>query len=317
MNAPRALLLVASLMLAACGPTLPPAAPHAFVTAEPHAPPMEICWVEYATNKQPGNYGLAGSSEDPVWEVTFSGLLVRHPQGHVLVDTGRSSHFSQELESAGFFSRQLLRSVQGGGDLVASAPDALRRVGEDPSRLGAIALSHIHGDHAGGLVDLPNIPVLVAPAELSFASQQKDKGGFDVIQAHALAVEARAKPIQLTNKPYENFDKSADLYGDGSIVFVPLGGHTPGSIGTFVNRSPTERYLHIGDAANLLEAVERRRGKSIVLQFTDHDGSEADATLAKLTQLHAMDPGLQIIPAHDRKAWRRIFGAPSRCLPAR
>ena len=33
--------------------------------------------------------------------------------------------------------------------------------------------------------------------------------------------------------------------------------------------------------------------------------------------LHAVDPSLVILPAHDREAWRGIFGAPSRCLPPR
>jgi N-acyl homoserine lactone hydrolase len=313
----RACLLFASLSLAACEPTLPPASPHAFVASAPHPPPIQVCWVEYATNVQPASYGLAGSSEDVRWDVTFSGLLIRHPKGDVLIDSGRSSHFVEEIETASFLPRQLLRSVQGGGDVVASAPEALRRVGEDPLQLKAIVLSHIHGDHAGGIMDLPGTPVILAPEELAYASQEKNKGGFDVIRAHALAVEARAQPIQFTATPYENFDRSADLYGDGSIVFVPLGGHTPGSIGTFVNRSPEARYFHVGDAVNLLEAVKRRRGKSIILEFTDHDGDQADAGVAKLTQLHAVDPSLVILPAHDREAWRGIFGAPSRCLPPR
>ena len=39
---------------------------------------------------------------------------------------------------------------------------------------------------------------------------------------------ADAPTLQFEAKPYETFDESADLYKDGSVVLVPLRGHTPG-----------------------------------------------------------------------------------------
>jgi glyoxylase-like metal-dependent hydrolase (beta-lactamase superfamily II) len=312
----RSLAPVALLALVACDPTLPAAPPHAHVAPQPRGQALELCWIEYATDSVPGSYGLAGGSDDVRWEITFSGLLVRHPEGHLLLDTGLSTHFAEERGTSRFIPGVLQKFVQGSGAVVASAPDALRRAGEQPSMLAAIVLSHIHGDHAGGVVDLPGTPVLLSPDEIAFIAREKEQGGFDVIRAHAEALSGRARPIRFTDTPYENFDRSADYFGDGSVVFVPLPGHTPGSIGTFINRSPAERYFHAGDASNTLEAVEKRRGKSVILQFTDHDGAAADATAARLNQLHAQDPALRIIPAHDRKTWRRAFGAPSACLRA-
>jgi hypothetical protein len=32
--------------------------------------------------------------------------------------------------------------------------------------------------------------------------------------------------------------------------------------------------------------------------------------------LHAQDPAVRILPAHDRVAWRAIFGAPGQCVGA-
>jgi N-acyl homoserine lactone hydrolase len=312
----RLLPLLLLVALAACSPTLPAAPPHANVAPAPRSPPMDLCWVEYATGTYPGNYGTAGGSDHLHWDVTFSGLLIRHPQGDLLLDTGNSTHFSDELGTSGAFSSLLQRFLQGGGTVVATAPEALRRAGEEPSLLRGIVLSHIHADHAGGVMDLPKTPVVLSPEEVAFIEREKDKGGFDVVRAHAIEIAGRKKPIQWKPTPYENFDLSADYYGDGSVVFVPLSGHTPGSIGTFVNRSPHERFFHIGDAVNTLEALEKRRGKSIVIQITDHDGAQADAVVAKLNQLHEQDPALVFLPAHDRKAWRRAFGAPGACLGA-
>jgi glyoxylase-like metal-dependent hydrolase (beta-lactamase superfamily II) len=307
------LLLTGCVLLTGCG-TLPSAPPHANVAPQVRAAPFDVCWVEFATDKQPAGYGLAGSSDEEQWDVTFSGLLLRHPSGHMLLDAGQSSHFDEEVGSARFFPGVLLHAFQGGGTLVARAPDALRNAGEEPSALKAIALSHIHGDHAGGTVDLPGTPVLLSPDEIAFMKREKDSGGFDVIQAQEQSIEGRAKPIAFTKTPYENFDESADYFGDGSVVFVPLPGHTPGSIGTFVNRSPTQRFFHVGDGVNTLEAVEKRRSKSVVLGMTDHDGAAADLVAAKIGQLHAQDPALVILPAHDRKAWLAAFGAPGKCL---
>jgi glyoxylase-like metal-dependent hydrolase (beta-lactamase superfamily II) len=309
--------LVAAAALLGCDATLPQAPPHANVAAVVHAPPMELCWLEYATDHQPANYGLAGSSDAYQWSLTFSGLLIRHPKGDLLIEVGNSTHFTEEIETSGFKARQLQKSFQGAGARVATAPEALRQIGEDPARLHGIILSHLHADHAGGIMDVPNVPILLSAEEAAFGAKVRDEGTFDVVRAQEIAIAGRARPIQLTSGPYENFDRSFDYYGDGSIVFVPLFGHTPGSMGTFVNRSPSERYFHVGDAVNLLEAIEKRRGKSFLLSVTDHDSGSADQVVAKLTQLRAQTPNLVFVPAHDRSAWIKAFGSPGRCLPPR
>lgn len=309
----RFLPLLSLIALPACG-TLPSIPPHPSVSPVVRSPPMEVCWVEYATDVRPAGYGLAGESTAERWDITYSGLLIRHPGGDLLLDAGQSSHFEQDIKTSRFVPGLLLDSFQGGGKLVARAPDALRGLGEDPASLKWIAISHIHGDHAGGVTDLPGPPVLLSAAELSFVKAEKDSGGFDVIRAHGLAVEARAKGVEYATAPYESFDESADLHGDGSVVFVPLPGHTPGSMGTFVNVTPAVRLFHVGDAVNTIEAIEKRRSKSVILGLTDHDGDLADRTAAKIGQLHAQEPAVSILPAHDRKAWARVFGAPGQCL---
>jgi N-acyl homoserine lactone hydrolase len=313
--APRTLACVISLLsLTACASTLPAAKPRRHVAPEVRSPPFSVCWLEYANDTQPGGYGLSGSSDEDLWEITFSGLLIRHPRGDLLLDTGQSSHFQEEVSSAGLVSGLLLRAFQGGGTLVSRAPDALRHVGVEPSSLRAIVISHIHGDHAGGAVDLPGTTVLLSPQEIEFMKAEKESGGFDVIKAQAQAIEGRVKPIEFKKVPYASFDESADYFGDGSVVFVPLFGHTPGSVGTFINRSPTERYFHVGDGVNTLEAIEKRRSKSFTLGLTDHDSARADDAAAQIGQLHAQDPALVILPAHDRKAWAALFGTPGTCL---
>ena len=301
-----------ALSLAACV-TLPEAPPHASVAPAPHPPPMEVCWLEYARAELPATYALAGGLDRDLWRVTFSGLLVRHPKGDLLIDTGNGPDFADHIATARFGPRQLLALIQGNNQIVHTATAALEAVGERPLALSGIVLSHVHGDHAGGLLELPLVPVLASQEEIDFAARHKDEGGFHVVKAFAEALGQRAKAIRFGGGPYENFDESLDWFGDGSVVFVPLFGHTPGSLGTFVNTPGGERLFHVGDAVNTTEAIEKRRGKSLVLEPTDVDGPRTEAVVAQLTQLRGQDPRVRFLPAHDRDAWAHALGAPGRC----
>jgi N-acyl homoserine lactone hydrolase len=165
------------------------------------------------------------------------------------------------------------------------------------------------------VVDLPGLPVILSQEEVDFIARYRDAKTIRVVPAHARAIEGRARPLHFEPAPYENFDESADLFGDGSIVIVKLPGHTPGSIGVFVNVTPTRRVFHVGDAVNVNEAIERQLPKSFLMAATDNNYAEANATVAKLAQLHTLDPDLLILPAHDRAAWKKVFGAGPGCLP--
>lgn len=90
---------------------------------------------------------------------------------------------------------------------------------------------------------------------------------------------------------------------------IELPGHTPGSVGMFINVSPTLRMFHVGDAVNVLEAVERRLTKSVVMAPTDEALEHADRAVARIAQLHEERPEIAIL----RVAWSRVFGEAGRC----
>jgi glyoxylase-like metal-dependent hydrolase (beta-lactamase superfamily II) len=111
------------------------------------------------------------------------------------------------------------------------------------------------------------------------------------------------------------FDESADFWGDGTVVAVPLHGHTPGSIGVFVNLSPTRRYFLVGDAVNDEEAIDDRKGKSAWLRVTDYDEDTANRVVATLAQLRAARPEITFLPGHSREPWSAAFAAgPKSCI---
>jgi glyoxylase-like metal-dependent hydrolase (beta-lactamase superfamily II) len=137
-----------------------------------------------------------------------------------------------------------------------------------------------------------------------------------VIAAHVQKFPTVAAPtLKFDPVPYETFDESADLYKDGSVVVVPLRGHTPGSVGIFVNLSPKQRMFYVGDAVDDERGFEERVGKSLILRESDNDIVLADHIVGRLNDLHKKVPGLAILPAHGRSAYKKFFpGGPQSCV---
>jgi glyoxylase-like metal-dependent hydrolase (beta-lactamase superfamily II) len=296
---------------------LPPAPPHTRVAPSLEAlPPVRVCWLEFSRSDLWGQLGTAGLTRTPTWKNTASGLLVRHPKGTVLIDSGYSPNTLAEAEERPLLARRFTRVAYQGIRDLSTVTDALRRVEATPADLTWFIPSHAHEDHLGGMVELTETPVLLPQEELAFVQGWRTNGA--VMPAHAREVEGRMTPMAFEPKPYETFEERFDVFGDGVLVVAKLPGHTPGSIATFVNLSPTRRLVHVGDTVNLSESIERRLPKSTLLRFfTDANSEEADAAVARLSQLHELAPELHFLPAHDREAWEKFFGGAPGCVSAR
>jgi len=287
---------------------LPAAPPHALVApAISTIPGLAACWIE--TGKTFSNFSFGS---------TAGSILVRHPADDLLIDTGNSSHFAEEISVYPFWTRLKLKSLAGELNPKVPLPDLLRRrsIDEDLAKVRWVILSHVHLDHAGGLMDLPQMPVLLTREELQFANDPEAQAKGFTIAAHTQKFPPASAPtLKFDATPYETFDESIDLYKDGSVVVVPLRGHTPGSVGIFVNLSPTRRLFYVGDAVDDERGFEERVGKSLILQDSDNDMALANQITGRLSELHKKVPGLAIIPAHGRSAYKKFFpGGPLTCV---
>jgi len=285
---------------------LPAAAPHArTVPVISTIPGISACWVETANTFSSFSSGMTAGS-----------VLVRHPAGDLLIDTGNSSHYDQEISGYPFMTWFMLKAMAGQIKPKVPLPDVLRRAGEDPSKVRWAILSHVHLDHAGGLMDLPHLQVLLTQEELQFAADPSVQAKGYVIAVHTQKLPPVAAPtLRFDPTPYETFDESADLYRDGSVIVVPLRGHTPGSVGIFVNLSPKRRLFYVGDSVDDERGFEERVGKSLILRDSDNDMALANQIVGRLSDLHEKVPGLAIIPAHGRSAYKKFFpGGPLSCV---
>lgn len=317
----RTSLLAATALLGACAATLPPAPEHARAPASRERIPSELkaCWAELSDGEGPAWPTTKGPTETKTFHGTVSSLVVRHPQGDVVIDVGNSEAFRKDWADYPFVLRKKMDLAPGRMKwVVKTHREALEKVGVDASQISKmrIILTHAHADHAGGVGDLPGVPVLTTKEEIDFVAATGGKPSLHVVPAHAKAMEGRLTALAFDSGPYEIYERSQDLFGDGSVVVVPLPGHTPGSLGVFVNLPDGRRLFHIGDTAMLAEAVTKSVPKGRLVKELDWD---YDATNARLAEIHALaqkDPALIVMPAHDRNVWEHVFGKTAYgCIP--
>lgn len=236
------------------------------------------------------------------WTVQRTGahaaVLVRHPQGAFLFDTGlgtqADAHFAAAMP---FWLRPLTRYTR-------HVP-ARRALGAEAGTIGRIVLSHMHWDHVSGVEDFPRAEVLVGRADHELATAD---GG-----SHALFMPGRFddvrhwRRVDFTDGPYANFERSQDLFGDGTVVLVPLPGHTPGALGMFVNLKSGKRFFFVGDASWAIDALRLAAPRFWVSRLLiDHDSAATERTLRRVARLMRHDPDLVVVPAHDDAAQRAI-----------
>lgn len=287
------LWLALAWSLAACRPRIEAIEAPARAPGSATAPAqLRACWVE--TSRAAG--------------FTASALVVRHPAGDLLIDGGNSTNFNAEIAVYGAKDRRWFQLLPGNLKPRRPLSTRLREAGVDPAGLRWLLPTHAHLDHLGGFLDLPATPVLLAPAEIETIERGRKTPTFEVTPAHAESVAPRAVPIDFAGGRYEIFDRHADLFGDGSVVVVPLSGHTPGSVGVFVNLPDGRRIFHVGDAVNNRRQISNLRGRSPGLRRTDSSGADADHVVGELHELSRLAPEIEIVPAHERRAWKDAFG---------
>lgn len=159
-------------------------------------------------------------------------FALRSPDGDILIDTGAGTAW---------------------GPGFGHARPAMEAKGFTPESITCVLLTHIHGDHAYGLLNddgtayFPNADILVPHADLAFFGDpalretvsEARRGGFTVADKMQRAYGARIRSL------------SAGPIFEG-IEAVPLPGHTPGQMGYRLQGSEDD-LLILADALHIAE----------------------------------------------------------------
>lgn len=293
--------LSAIAMLAGCAPppsiSVPP--PTAAMAPKPVTPPDGMSLAAIPSGRMYAKAGLAyeGGAMNDARVFSIGAILVRHPKGALLFDAGFGPSVDQHFTIG---TPPVLRLATK-YDHQTTVAEELAKAGVQPSSLTAVVLTHAHWDHVSGLESLAGVPVWVPEAELAFVKGKDPAGKL----ARTLGTSAYVA-YPFPDGPYRGFDQSRDVFGDGSVVLVPAGGHTPGSIIAFISLPDGKHYALIGDIAWQSEGVDLPAQKPWIARRVDHDRDGTRDLLIRLKQLKAADPALVVVPAHDARVWKTL-----------
>ncbi|MCY1534472.1 Metallo-beta-lactamase superfamily protein [compost metagenome] len=252
--------------------------------------------VKTAETKTLDAFTVAGGKWTQTAVANHMAVLIEHHAATLLFDTslGRQvdSQFASEMP---WYDKPLLQYGE-----VQPVRDQLDR---DAVRVDRILLSHAHWDHASGLADFPEVPVWAPYEEIEFSRIATPPAILPSQFKHKI----KWVPYGFAPEPFMGFSESHDLFGDGSLVLVPLSGHTPGSVGLFITLDDGRRFFFTGDASWRLEGFTGPKEKFwISRRMVDHD---RDATRDVLQQVHRLlerEPTLTVVPAHDASVHQKL-----------
>ncbi|MBI3650135.1 MAG: MBL fold metallo-hydrolase [Acidobacteria bacterium] len=252
------------------------------------------------TSKQA--YIFRGGSWSETYESGMAAVLIRHPQATFIFDAGFGINVDEHIKTIPALMRASAKY-----DKETSAAAQLQAQGISPNDIKMAIISHSHWDHVSGLEDFPQAETWLAKDEEAYIHTLPSS---ELVQH--LSGKLKWHPFEFTDSAYENFDRSLDLFKDGSIVLVPLPGHTPGSVGMFVNLRSGKRLLFIGDLTWAIEGEQiptERPWMSRKLVDLDEDGVRR--SIVKVHLLMKRYPELIVVPAHDRRIHNQLANFPA------
>lgn len=289
------LLPLALLVGSFCSSPLPSPAPLSGILP-PADPPADMAMFQLPTGvtHRSAAFAYRGGSFGDQRDFVMTAVLVKHPRGDVLIDTGFGRSIDEHVQAMPLGFRMATSYERG-----QAAAEQLDAAGYDRGRLRGIVLTHAHWDHVSGVADFPETPVLVTAAERRFI----DEGGWLTAVARSL-LDVRYEEYEFEGGAYLGFEKSHDVHGDGSIVIVAAAGHTPGSVIVFVTLPSGRRYAFVGDLAWQREGItEREERPWLQRTLADWDESGVREQLLRMAAISRRFPEITLVPAHDARGF--------------
>jgi len=232
-------------------------------------------------------------------------FLIRHPRhGAVLFDTGYSEHF---FSATAHLPERLYRAVTpprlADGESLARQ---LQRDGVRADDIATVVLSHLHGDHIGGLRDFPSATIVCAREGWLDLERRGRLAAIRHGLLRALLPGDFAQRVRwIEDAPTAGVPDALralgpgrDLFGDGSLVAIPLPGHAVGHYGLFFHGRDGEPVLLIADAAWSSRALRDGVPPPALVTGWLGDTRAYRRTLQRLQCLRRDWPSLRIVPSH-------------------
>ncbi len=257
-------------------------------------PDVEVTFLRCGSTAAPACFAVRGAFSLVPRLLAHSAVLIRHPKATLLYDTGLCADIHQFLKDQPLWFRKVL------GSYVMEMPIGmhLQQQGLEPQNLDFILLSHLHWDHVSGIPDLPGVPSRIHRVEYEAGQQKLLSQNRSLVKR--LLGDNPIELYDLSGPEYAGFQASYDLFGDGSIILVPLPGHTAGQVGMFIHRANGTHLFLIGDAAWIAENYQKPAPMHPILwSLVSSNQSTALQTLIKLHCFAHRHPEIPLVAMHD------------------
>ena len=166
-------------------------------------------------------------------------LLIEHPSGLVLVDTGAGNKEDKKF-------KDIYGIENDGANGETLLEDGLREIGVSPNDIAIVINTHLHFDHAGGntklsadgsvVISFPNARYFVKRGEYDYALHPNERTAASYFNRNYV-------PLELAGK-LELVTRERDIVK--GIRVVPTPGHTPFHQSVLIE-SGDERAFYLGD----------------------------------------------------------------------
>ncbi len=214
--------------------------------------------------------------------------IIEHPKGILMWDAGLPESLVGMPEPF---------TTENGAFTVSrkdSVSNQLKSIGMAIEDIDFISLSHTHFDHSGHANNFKNATWIVQEDEYEYVNSEENKKQYPEVYA---AVQ------ELDN--VKKIKGDYDVFGDGTVVFKFMPGHTPGHQVLFLKLKDHGPLLLSGD---LYHFSENREFKRIPI-FNDDIGQTKESM--KKFELLAEETGAKVYLQHQKEDFNKMPKAPN------
>ena len=258
---------------------------------------------------------IRGGRFRPIDFPALAALILHPTEGPILYDTGYADHFA---EATGTFPGKIYRWLT-----PVHLPDSerlsaqLKSFGVAAGEISRVLISHLHADHVAGLRDLPHARFSALEGDVAAHLGPGALRGFAALRRGVLPAllpddfESRldladSRSLIDLGPSWAPFSRGYDLIGDGSLIGIPLPGHSPAQLGVLLRTPDDAQILLAADSCWSARAWREQRMPSILARPLFASWNDYRNTLAGLKTIATHHPDLILVPSHCTETFEAL-----------